>query len=1305
MTSLRKLLPTLADFSANYCYFSEGQLSKSQQQLLVELLHCQHNSPANGDNGWLVFPRSGTMSPWASAALEICRRVAIPLRHLERGILWHFFIAGQPQPIKLSSEKLVELDEILYDRMRESLLPFAMWSGHFRRHSAIAQTNYIDSGQIGQLNQAMSLALTTEEIDYLDQQFKLLGRPATDSEIYMFAQANSEHCRHKIFNSSWHSHFNSLPDTLFEMIRATTRKNNPLILSAYDDNAAVLRAGQAVLFYPEATSGEYHRHSSEVGIVLKVESHNHPTGISPWPGAATGVGGELRDEAATGRGAKQLFGVAGFMVSNLQIPNFAQPWEHDSLTLNNWASPLKIMLEAPLGAANYGNEFGRPQLAGFFRTFCQWWNKPLPRKQSGQHEIQGSTLYGYHKPVMLAGGIGQIDCRQITKLELRAGDRLICLGGPAFKIGLGGGSASSQQAGSIAAQLDFASVQRDNPEVERRCQEVIDRCWQLGTANPIRSIHDLGAGGLANAVPEMLHGAGVGGVVDLAELEIGDQQMSSMELWCNESQERYLIAIAPSSLAQFDQICRRENCCYSLIGEVATDHRLQVWDRRTGNDNQLVVDLPLAVLFGQQQLPACLLEEHRLPHRPWLLDCSLAVSLERVLRLPAVASKSFLINIADRSVGGLVARDQMVGPFQVPVADYALSSSSFFDRQGRALALGERPLLSLFSAESMVRMALGEAVTNLAALALDSSQHHPSLAQIAISANWMAASRQPSELERLYRGVAALSDFCRQLGIAIPVGKDSLSMQVSRRKRGEISEVVSPLTLVVSAATNINDVEEQRTPCLAAGNGSELLLIDLGHGQNRCGGSALAQVNNSFDGASPDIDGTTLAAFFAFIQQLHRQKILLAYHDRSDGGVIVALLEMLFASRRGAVVEINELSDGNLPTNEEMLRLLFNEELGAIIQIKGDDIPFCRRLAAEFNLRLCSLARLTSYEEGLELSGVEGNGDRVQLAKFELEQLQLQWSETSYRIAAIRDNADCALEEWHNNAKGYNRLVCQPSFAIAQRLRPAATKQRLRVAVLREQGVNGQQEMAAAFYQAGFKPVDVTMSDLFAGRHNLADFQVLAVCGGFSFADVLGAAQGWASEILLNEAIAGQFHDFFHRDNTLTLGVCNGCQTLSRLTALIPGSQNWPRLAINKSDQYESRLVLVRVEPTSSPWLEGMAGSILPIPVAHRQGRTYFDIEEKLPQLQQEANIALRFCNAAGEVTSDYPLNPSGSIDGITGFCAAEGRVLALMPHPERLWRRWQGSWHQQSWGENGPWLRIFENARCWFDRAESGLK
>jgi phosphoribosylformylglycinamidine synthase len=1121
----------------------------------------------------------------------------------------------------------------------------------------------------------MGLALSPDEIAYLAENFTRLRRNPTDVELMMFAQANSEHCRHKIFNADWIVDGERRDKSLFGMIRDTHAAHPSHTRVAYRDNAAVMDGFDAQRFAPDPATRVYASHSEPVHILMKVETHNHPTAISPFPGAATGSGGEIRDEGATGRGGRPKAGITGFSVSNLRIPDALQPWEQDYGKPGRIASALDIMIEGPIGGAAFNNEFGRPNLAGYFRTF----------EQTVDGEVRG-----YHKPIMLAGGVGNIREEHICKIAFPDGTPIVVLGGPAMLIGLGGGAASSMATGTSHEELDFASVQRANPEMQRRAQEVIEQCRALGPDNPILSVHDVGAGGLSNAIPEIVHDAGLGGRFDLRLVPNDQPGMSPMQIWCNEAQERYVLAVDAARLDVFRAFCERERCPVAVIGNATAEAQLVLDDDGASSGAQAPnrtsarpIDMPLAVLLGKP--PKMLRDVRHRERRLKKFDTSrldLRESAYRVLRLPSVASKNFLITIGDRSVTGLVCRDQMVGPWQMPVADCAVTATGYTGCTGEAMAMGERTPLALLDAGASARMAVAEAITNIACTSIES------LSDIKLSANWMAAAGHPGEDAALYDAVSAASAFCIQLGVSIPVGKDSMSMRtVWRNETGAARAVTAPVSLIVSAFARVADVRRTRTPQLRTDFGpTVLILIDLGRGRNRLGGSALAQVYGETGDDAPDVAAEDLSAFFRAMQRLIADGTVIAYHDRSDGGLFATLCEMMFAGRTGLRIDIGALG-------ADAHAALFSEEAGAVIQVPAGDAQSVLERLASAGLPAHRLGA-TIDEEVITIT----RSQDVLLSESRAE-LLLAWWETSWRIQRLRDNPECADAELtrvrDESDPGLNAELafdCAEDVAapfIARGARP-------RIAILREQGVNGQVEMAAAFDRSGFEAVDVTMTDVIAGRARLADFKGFAACGGFSFGDVLGAGEGWAKSILYNSRARDEFEQFFARADTFALGVCNGCQMMSNLRELIPGAAHWPHFVRNASEQFEARACLVEIPPNPSVLFTGMTGSRVPIAVAHGEGRAEFRDDATRLATVESGLAALYWSDNRGERTVAYPYNPNGSPSGIAGLTTRDGRFTIMMPHPERVVRTIANSWHPDDWGPDGPWLRMFRNARVW---------
>lgn len=1267
-----KQLP-VTDIYAEYMHFAElsAPLSESEQGKLRSLLKYGPSLAEHEPFGKLILvtPRPGTISPWSSKATDIAHNCGLSqVERIERGIAYYV------QADSLSQAQWLDVAALLHDRMMESVFgSFEQAEALFVHHQP-APMKVIDISRHGRTalekaNVEMGLALADDEIDYLLNAFTELKRNPTDVELYMFAQANSEHCRHKIFNADWIIDGEKQPKSLFKMIKNTFETTPDYVLSAYKDNAAVMEGSSVGRFFPESDSRTYRYHQEDAHILMKVETHNHPTAISPWPGAATGSGGEIRDEGATGRGAKPKAGLVGFSVSNLRIPGFEQPWEEDFGKPERIVTALDIMLEGPLGGAAFNNEFGRPALLGYFRTY---------EEKVNSHN--GEELRGYHKPIMLAGGIGNIRADHVQKGEIPVGAKLIVLGGPSMNIGLGGGAASSMASGQSDADLDFASVQRDNPEMERRCQEVIDNCWQLGENNPILFIHDVGAGGLSNAMPELVSDGGRGGCFELRKILNDEPGMSPLEVWCNESQERYVLAVAPEQMALFTAICERERAPFAVIGEATEQRELVLKDAHFNNQP---IDMPLDVLLGKT--PKMLRDVNTLKAQPGALDRTsihLNEAVKRVLHLPAVAEKTFLITIGDRTVTGMVARDQMVGPWQIPVADCAVTTASLDSYYGEAMSIGERTPVALLDFAASARMAVGEALTNIA------SAYVQDLKRVKLSANWMAAAGHPGEDAGLYEAVKAVGEeLCPALGLTIPVGKDSMSMKTRWQDNGEEREMTSPLSLIISAFGRVEDVRLTVTPELKTDVDSALMLIDLGQGHNALGGSALAQVYRQLGNKAPDVrDPKLLSGFFAAIQRLLSEQKLLAYHDRSDGGLFVTLAEMAFAGHCGINVDISEF-------DEDILAALFNEELGAVIQIKQQDKQYVENCFAEAGLGEClHYLGTVTQEDALVI-----NSRDTVVYQESRSTLREWWAETTWQMQRLRDNEACADEEHKAKLDSQDPgLNTQLTFDIAEDIAAPyiLSGVRPKVAVLREQGVNSHVEMAAAFDRAGFDAVDVHMSDLLAGHLSLGGFQTLVACGGFSYGDVLGAGEGWAKSILFNNQVRDEFAAFFARQDTLSLGVCNGCQMMSNLYELIPGAELWPRFVRNRSERFEARFSLVEVAKSPSLLLQDMVGSRMPIAVSHGEGLVEARNPAHIQQLENHSLVALRFVNNYGQVTEQYPANPNGSVNGITSVTSMDGRATIMMPHPERVFRTVSHSWHPENWGEDGPWMRIFRNAR-----------
>ena len=1271
--ALQEIEPRVTSVSARFCYFiatnSGASLAGEQKKRLQALLLSGDKAGTLSKRAkpLYVVPRPGTISPWSSKATDIARACSLDsVARIERGICYGLKFKGS-----VADDDVARLNPLLHDRMTETVFSSAtdaqaLFVDHQPEPIISVPLKKEGRQALEAANIDLGLALASEEIDYLLENYKLLDRDPTDAELMMFAQANSEHCRHKIFNADWEIDGEIQDEQLFGMIRSTTAASPDGVLSAYSDNAAVIEGWQASRLLPASTDREFQYCDEPVHILMKVETHNHPTAISPFPGAATGSGGEIRDEGATGLGAKPKAGLTGFSVSHLRIPGLEQPWEIDFPHPERMATPLEIMLEGPIGGAAFNNEFGRPNLLGYFRTY----EARLP--QNADNEIRG-----YHKPIMIAGGVGNVRAEHANKIDVPVGAKLVVIGGPAMLIGLGGGAASSLASGSSSEDLDFASVQRGNPEMQRRAQEVIDRCWQMGEKNPILLIHDVGAGGLSNAVPETVDHSKHGARIELRNVANVERGMSPMAIWCNEAQERYVLVVDADELDDFEAICDRERCPLSVIGTLTDDQRLLVNDMEFSNQP---VDMPMSLLFGNT--PRMKRNVTRDAAAVTELDLSgikLEEALRRVLHFPAVADKSFLINIGDRTVGGLTARDQMIGPWQVPVSDVAITASGFFGHTGEAMAMGERTPLATIDAPASGRMAVAEAVTNIAAAAIED------ISKIRLSANWMAASGHPGEDARLFDTVKAVAqELCRELGIAIPVGKDSLSLKTRWTEAAEEYEVVAPVSLIVSAFAPTTDIRKHLTPQMRVVDDSTyLLLLDFGNSKNRMGGSCLAQTYQRHGGAVPDLDDpVALKSFFAAIQELNSRDMLLAYHDRSDGGLITTVAEMMFASRLGVSLQL-EGSD------EEVLRQLFSEELGAVIQVEKKKLTQVQMVLDRTGASARAIGRVEYNESSLNI-----RRDDDLLFSIDRTSMHRDWSETSYRMQALRDNPTTAREEYDgildDEDPGLNAVL---TFDASNDIvRPYRGTVGPRVAILREQGVNSQYEMAAAFMRAGFTAVDVHMSDLQEGRDNLANYHGVVACGGFSFGDVLGAGGGWAKSILYHEQTRDQFAEFFQRGDSFALGVCNGCQMLSNLRELIPGSDSWPRFLRNKSEQFEARLSLVEVLESPSLFLEGMAGSRMPIATSHGEGRAVF--ADDTDRYAASHLIAARYVDNFGDVADTYPANPNGSRDGICSLANEDGSVTIIMPHPERVARTTQNSWHPDEWGEDGPWMRMFRNAR-----------
>ena len=1252
---LKAHAPMLTGLVVQDFFLVDGEASTAE---LRRLLGEGPDALPAADGTLYVVPRVGTLSPWSSKATDIakvCGLAGVKRVELGRAVL----LAGVGS---LPDAALAEL----HDPMMESVLASALdLAGVFATGTprVLRSVDVLAGGKaaLEAANKDWGLALSMDEIDYLVDYAVKAGKNLSDAELMMFAQVNSEHCRHKIFNAEFTVDGVTAPLSLFQMIKESYKASPAGVLSAYSDNCAVVEGHTAMRFFPEADH-HYREHAEPVHILMKVETHNHPTGISPHPGAATGAGGEIRDEAATGLGGRPKAGLSGFSVANLRIPGFTQPWEADLGRPSRMASALQIMLEAPIGAAAYNNEFGRPCLTGYFRSY--------------EALAPDGRNRGFHKPIMIAGGYGNIRAEHVLKKVVVEGAALIVLGGPAMLIGLGGAAGSSMATGAQTADLDFASVQRANPELERRCQEVVDACWALGEANPILSIHDVGAGGISNALPELVHADDRGGHFKLRDVLAADPALSPMEIWCNESQERYVLAVAPESVAQLQAFCARERCPMAVVGTATAERQLRVEDTLMGSDT---VQMPMQVLLGKP--PRMRRSSTRAPQQFAAFDTSRIDPKDaglRVLRHPSVASKNFLITIGDRTVGGLTVRDQMVGPWQVPVADCAVTATGFEATTGEAMSMGERPVLALLDAPASGRMAVGEAITNLAAA------HIAKLSDVRLSANWMAACGQGDEDARLFDTVKAVgAELAPALGIAIPVGKDSLSMKAQWQQNGEAKTQTAPLSLIVSAFAPVADVRKSLTPQLAAEPSTALVLIDLGNGRNRMGGSILAQVYQQIGDIAPDLDQPAqLKAAFGLVQKLNAEGRVLAYHDRSDGGLFAAVVEMALAGRSGVTVQLEALG-------ADAMAALFNEELGMVLQLRAADVAAVLAEAEAAGLSAAVIGEPTAEDYVRFRHGAR------ELFADTLEPLHKTWAETSHKMAALRDHPDCAREEFAAVGAPHDPgLSVKLSFDAAARA-PAIGK-RPKVAILREQGVNGHIEMAYAFHAAGFESVDVHMSDVLEGRVQLANFAGFAACGGFSYGDVLGAGQGWARTILFNERARNEFQQFLANPERFALGVCNGCQMMAALQSIVPGAEQWPLFRKNRSQQFEARWGMVELLPSKSLFFKGMEGSRLPIAIAHGEGRPEFKNPADLAALQANGQVAMRFITNAGAVAKSYPANPNGAEQGVTSVCNADGRVTILMPHPERTIAGAVGSWWPTANGDKTPWFRMFENARGW---------
>ena len=1276
LAALRSVDPGIDALEAHFHHFVDvaRPLTAPEAVVLARLLESDVAPPLpSGGTSLISVPRPGTISPWSSKATDIARVCGLePIRRIERGTL---YTLGAKHP--LSSERLSALCAPLHDRMTEAMIfslsdAARLFASEAPRPLAVIALGGDGERALTAADARLGLALSADEISYLVTAYGRLGRDPTDVELMMFAQANSEHCRHKIFNADWRVDGAPQPKSLFAMIRNTHAVSPAGVLSAYRDNAAVIEGTITERYAADAVDRRYRYTREPVDIVLKVETHNHPTAISPFAGAATGSGGEIRDEGATGRGAKPKAGLTGFSVSNLRIPGFAQPWEGPAAKSPRIATPLEIMLDGPVGAAAFNNEFGRPGILGYFRTF----------EQRVAGDPPGVTR-GYHKPIMLAGGLGNIRREHVLKGDVPAGAKIVVLGGPAMLIGLGGGAASSVGSGASAADLDFASVQRGNPEMQRRAQEVIDRCCALGAENPIVLIHDVGAGGLSNAVPEAIAHSARGGRIELRAIPSAEAGLSPLELWCNEAQERYVLCIEPARLPAFEALCARERCPVAVLGEISDDGELIVSDRLNGSRP---VAMPIEVLLGKPpKMTRTATRRSRAREALATRAIDVTEAAYRLLRLPTVADKTFLITIGDRSVGGMISRDPMVGPWQVPVSDCAVTLAGYATRAGEAMAIGERTPVALLDGPASGRLAVGEAITNIVAADIGG------LGDVKLSANWMAAAGDSAEDATLYDTVHAIGEeLCPALGIAIPVGKDSLSMRSGWSGANVERSVWAPVSVIVSAFAPVRDAGRTLTPQLSLAHGAAtLLLVDLGRGQNRLGASCLAQVYSALGDRPADLDDPALLrGLFAAVREAANADLVLAYHDRSDGGLFVTLAEMAFASAAGIEIDLAACNGAADP-----VAALYAEELGAVLQVRDTDLERVAAIFARHGLA-ATLSRLGRAVPERHFRIRAGSATVFEQRCVALRQA---WSETSFRMRELRDHPDCAREEFAALADEADPgLSVALSFDVEADVAAPyiARGSRPRVAILREQGVNSQVEMAAVFERAGFAPDDVHMTDILAGRVTLADYPVLVACGGFSYGDVLGAGEGWAKSILFNARARDEFAAFFARRDSLTLGVCNGCQMIAALGDMIPGSEHWPRFRRNRSEQFEGRLSLVEVQASSSPFFAGMAGSRLPIAVAHGEGRAEFAGPADLDALERRAQIALCYVDSRGHRANSYPANPNGSPAGIAGIVSSDGRVTLTMPHPERVFRALQNSWRPADWREDGGWTRMFRNAR-----------
>ena len=1272
LEKLQTVNPQIKDIHSEYLHivWCEKKIAASEKDTLEKILHYGPKAQVLDfkDNSIITIPRPGTISPWASRATDIANHCGLyDIKRIERAVAVYIELKNGAL---LSEDQKKVLALYLHDRMTEVSIFNLDDAKALFSHLAPKPIQYAEMLEHGKkilndFNKNLGLALSEDEIDYLFNYFTSIKRNPTDVELMMFAQANSEHCRHKIFNADWIVDGEKQSKSLFGMIKNTHQLHPGNTVVAYSDNSSIVEGAKINRFYPNQ-NGVYDNHEELTHFIMKVETHNHPTAISPFSGAATGAGGEIRDEGATGRGSKPKAGLTGFSVSNLRIPEFIQPWEkNDYGSPSRISSALQIMIDGPIGGASYNNEFGRPNIAGYFRTL----------------EIEhDDEVKGFHKPIMLAGGIGSINDIHTKKHAIPAGALLIQIGGPAMLIGLGGGAASSMGTGFNAENLDFDSVQRGNPELQRRAQEVIDRCWQLGKDNPILSIHDVGAGGLSNAFPELVNDGGVGATFQLRSINNEEPSMSPRELWCNEAQERYVLAIEEKDLDLFKLLCERERCPFAIVGIAKNTKELIVEDSLLKKD---AVHMDLSILLGKPpKMTRDVIRKQKKLKAFATEDIDIKEAAYRILRYPAVANKMFLIHIGDRSVTGLISRDQLVGPWQLPVADVAVTLSSFDSLLGEAFAIGEKTPIAMIDAKASVRMALGEAITNLSAASI----HH--LEDVKLSANWMASAGHAGEDAALFDAVEEIGmHLCPDLGISIPVGKDSMSMKTTWLDQSQEKTVVSPVSLIVSAFAPVFDARKTLTPALDRNlKDSGLIYIDLGFGKNRLGASCFNLVFNQVGDIAPTLDDTKiLKAFFEMIQTLKNEDVIVAYHDRSDGGLFTTLTEMAFAGRCGLDIDLSKCG-------HDIKAILFNEELGAVIQVKKEHIA---DVLTRMNRALKDHAFLIGSINSQQTIHIQHENKTV--FKDIRANLQNAWSETSYKMQAMRDNPECALEEFSLISDDLDPGISpQFNFEIPQTF--AIKKTKPKIAILREQGVNGHVEMAAAFSRAGFEAHDVHMSDIIQDRKSLNDFSALVACGGFSYGDVLGAGEGWAKSILFNRKTRDAFETFFSRPDTIALGICNGCQMMSNLKEIIPGSSLWPHFVKNKSEQFEARFVSVEILPSNSVFFTGMHGAILPIVVAHGEGYTEYEDSKQLNDVLNHQLATLRYVDNYHKGTSAYPMNPNGSPQGMTGFTSDNGRFSIMMPHPERVFRTVQNSWHPETWDELAPWYKMFANAYQFFN-------